>query len=34
MEILRRHGHGPKAAQLEIGVPDWRARGLPLESQP
>ena len=32
VEILRRHGH--KAARLEIGVPDWRALGLPLESQP
>ncbi|MDE3209389.1 MAG: ArsR family transcriptional regulator, partial [Pseudomonadota bacterium] len=32
VEILRRHGR--KAARLEIGVPDWRALGLPLESQP
>ncbi|WP_298193317.1 metalloregulator ArsR/SmtB family transcription factor [Metallibacterium sp.] len=32
VEILRRHGH--QAARLEIGVPDWRALGLPLESQP
>ena len=32
VEILRRHGR--KAARLEIGVSDWRALGLPLESQP
>jgi len=30
VEILRRHGR--QAARLEIGVPDWRALGLPLES--
>ena len=30
VQILRRHGR--KAARLEIGVPDWRALGLPLES--
>ena len=32
VEILLRHGR--KAARLEIGVSDWRALGLPLESQP
>lgn len=32
VEILKRHGIA--AARLEIGVPDWRALGLPLESQP
>lgn len=30
VEILRRHRR--KAARLEIGVPEWRALGLPLES--
>ncbi len=30
VQILRRHGR--KAARLEIGVPDWRALGLPVES--
>jgi len=30
VQILRRHGR--TAARLEIGVPDWRALGLPVES--
>ena len=32
VEILRRHGR--KAARLEIGVPEWRDRGLPVARGP
>ena len=32
VEILRRHGR--KAARLEIGVPEWRQRGLPVARGP